>query len=592
MGTSQERPNAGEQDPAQSGVTSGNVSIALTGSGGAGVVTAGQMLLGAAANAGLYGLMSRSSGPQIRGGESAAYVRLGSHPIDSIGNFFDILIAFDWMNLERFAAEIPLNKESLVLFDPAAGEMPTMIADSGARTQELPLKSMVKEIPGGRPNMVGLGAIASIIGLPEDAVKATLDKILKRKGEEALKASWSGVQAGIKATEAIESVVNLSSLSTSDAATRWNISGNEVAGLGAMRAGLKFVAAYPITPATDILEWLAPNLEKVGGALVQAEDELASINMIIGSSFGGVPSLTSTSGPGLALMMESIGLAVAAEIPIVIIDVMRGGPSTGIPTKSEQSDLNIALYGLHGDAPHLVTAPNSIGDCLFTTQWTLYLAEALQTPAIELSDQFLGQARVIIDQPTDVPFVAKRETMKSGEKDYCRYAVTKSGVSPMAFPGMAGGEHIADGLEHTPEGRPSSQAEDHIEQLEKRNRKLESFDYGNHWADIEGEGETAVVTWGSSTGPAREAVERLRKDGVSCRLISLRLLAPAQVDKFSRAIDGVKRLLVIEQSHSEQFFRYLKAHYDLPKDVKVLAQPGPLFIRPNQVYERLVNWSK
>ncbi len=160
-----------------------------------------------------------------------------------------------------------------------------------------------------------------------------------------------------------------------------------------MRGGVRFAAAYPITPATEILEWLAPNLPQVGGVLLQAEDELASINMIIGASFGGTPALTATSGPGLSLMIEALGLATAAEMPIVVVDVMRGGPSTGIPTKSEQADLNIAVYGLHGDAPHLVLAPQSVADCLFTTQWAVHLAEALQTPAIVLSDQFVGQAQ-------------------------------------------------------------------------------------------------------------------------------------------------------------------------------------------------------
>ncbi len=162
---------------------------------------------------------------------------------------------------------------------------------------------------------------------------------------------------------------------------------------------MRFVAAYPITPASEILEWLAPRLEQVGGSLLQAEDELASVNMIIGASFGGVPALTATSGPGLSLMMEGLGLAVASETPVTVVNVMRGGPSTGIPTKSEQADLNIALYGLHGDAPHLVLAPLDIGDCVFTTQWAVQLAEHLQTVAIVLSDQFLGQSRTISATP-------------------------------------------------------------------------------------------------------------------------------------------------------------------------------------------------
>jgi hypothetical protein len=164
---------------------------------------------------------------------------------------------------------------------------------------------------------------------------------------------------------------------------------------------VRFVAAYPLTPATELLEWMSPALAEVGGTLVQAEDELASINMAIGGSYGGVPSLTATSGPGLSLMIEALGLAVTAEIPIVVVDVMRVGPSTGIPTKSEQGDLNIAVHGLHGDAPHLVLACNSVADCLGTTQWAVQLAEALQSPAIVLSDQFLGQARSVVDRPDD-----------------------------------------------------------------------------------------------------------------------------------------------------------------------------------------------
>jgi pyruvate/2-oxoacid:ferredoxin oxidoreductase alpha subunit len=162
---------------------------------------------------------------------------------------------------------------------------------------------------------------------------------------------------------------------------------------------VRFVAAYPITPATELLEWMAPALEQVGGVLVQAEDELASINMALGASYGGVPSLTATSGPGLSLMTEALGLAVAAELPVVVVDVMRGGPSTGIPAKSEQSDISIATQGLHGDAPRLVVVPNSIEDCLVSTQWAVHLAESLQVPALVLSDQFFGQTRAVVDRP-------------------------------------------------------------------------------------------------------------------------------------------------------------------------------------------------
>jgi len=582
------RPSRARKSTRDAGPAS-SVSIALTGSGGAGVMTAGQMLLDAAARGGFRGMMTRSLGPQIRGGEAAAFLRLSGAEVTCPGDGVDILIAFDWTSTERFAAEISLTPSSLVLADPELGVAPAMITGSGARLLDLPLKALLADIPDGRPNMVGLGVLGGLIGLPEDSVLAVLARMLKRKGAEALAASTAGVRAGYAAAAEMPSRFRLGP--TKAPASRWNISGNEAVGLGALRGGVRFVAAYPITPATEILEWLAPNLEHLGGTLVQAEDELASINMAVGGSFGGLPTLTATSGPGLALMIETLGLSVASETPVVVVNVQRGGPSTGIPTKSEQSDLNIAVYGLHGDAPHIVTATNSVADCVFTAQWSVHLAEALQCPAIVLTDQLLGQTRAIIEAPGEVPFVARRQVAEAGVENYLRYAVTESGVSPMAIPGTPGGEYVADGLEHTPRGRPSSQAEDHLVQLEKRNRKLETFDYGEHWAEIEGEGEVAIVTWGSCTGPAREARARAEATGLKARLVSLRLLAPAQTAKFKKALAGVKRVLVVEQSHSRQFYHYLRAHYDLPREVKVFNQPGPLPIRPGHVYDRLVDWS-
>ncbi len=565
-----------------------SVTIALVGSGGAGVMTAGQMLLDAAANVGWYGLMSRSSGPQIRGGEAAAFVRLSPQPVHGPGDRFDLVIAFDWQNVERFAAELPMGPETVIVTDPSQGPVPQVLAASGAKIIELEIKELAGRIPGGRVNMVGLGAIAAIVGLPRAGVDAVIEKALGKKGEGAVKASAAGIDSGAREVAGWSLGLELAAPSAKDK-PRWNISGNEAAGLGALKAGVKFCAAYPITPATEILEWLAPNLAKTGGALVQAEDELASINMIVGSSYGGVPSITATAGPGLALMTEALGLAVASETPIVVVDVMRGGPSTGIPTKSEQSDLNIAINGLHGDAPHLVVAPTSIGDCLFTTQWAVHLAEKLQTACIVLSDQSMGQSRAVIDRPEDAPYKADRLLAAGLEdgKPYKRYANTESGVSPAAVPGMPGGEHTADGLEHAESALPSSQASDHHTQLDKRLRKLMTFDYGTPWAEIEGEGDVAVVTWGSATGPSREAVRRLGARGSKLRLLSLRLLSPVKPELIGDALKGVSKVLVVEQTHGAQFHKHLRAHVDLPGRVSVMSQPGPLPIRARDVERAL-----
>ena len=568
-----------------------SLSIALTGSGGSGVMTTGSMLLEAAGQAGWYGIMTRSAGPQIRGGEAAALLRVASEQIESHDDSFDLVLAIDPGSMGRFVAEIPLRPDSLIISDAEGGRRSGPLPDTPARVIDLPMKKLAKKVKGGRPNMIALGAVAKVIGLSEASIYSILEKILKSKGPDALEASRACVQLGFSAAADLPEFNSPPIVKTS-AGERWSITGNEAAGLGAVRGGVRFVAAYPITPATEVLEWLAGALPKVGGVLVQAEDELASINQIIGASFGGTPSLTATSGPGLALMTESIGLSVCSEVPVVVLDVMRCGPSTGIATKNEQSDLNIAVNGLHGDAPHLVLAPTSVTDCVFTTQWAVHLAESLQAPAIVLSDQSLGQTRSNVNRPADIAFITKRAVPEQIEENYYRYAIGDSGVSPMAIPGQPGGQYTADGLEHTEKGAPSSLPGDHLAQLDKRQRKITGFDYGERWADIEGTGETMVITWGSTCGPVREALSRLREQGENIRLLAIRLLAPERPEEMAAAFEGVKRILIVEQSHSRQFHRYLRAAYDLPGEVRVFNRPGPLPFRPNEIIEQLNNWDE
>ena len=567
-------------------------SIALTGSGGAGVMTAGNMLLEAAAQAGWYGLMVRSSGPQIRGGEAAALLRLAARPVDCLDDRFDVVVGIDWQNIHRFADEIPLDAGSLMIGDPDQGNPPEVFTKRGVRLAQIPFKRMAKAIPGSWPNMIVLGVAGTLAGLSAEMLKSVVRNSYK-KGGDGLVASLAAVDAGVAAAaQGLPATPRLGSPGRIGKKPRWLITGNEATGYGAVRGGVRFVAAYPITPATEVLEWLAPALAGVGGTLVQAEDELASINMVIGASFGGVPSLTATAGPGLSLMTEALGLAVAAEVPVVVVDVMRGGPSTGIPAKSEQSDVNIALNGLHGDAPRIVVAPNSIADCLTATQWAVHLAEKLQAPAIVLSDQYFGQTRAVVDRPADVSFIGERVLAAPRAEGYKRYALTESCVSPMAIPGTPGVAYTAEGLEHNERGIPSSQSGDHIAQLGKREGKLRRHDYGEYWAEIEGEGEFAVVTFGSCSGPAREALARAAAEGIKARLVSMRLLSPAQPERLAKALEGVKRVLVVEQNHGAQFHRYLRADFDLPGEVHSFHRAGPLPIRPDEIHRQITEWSR
>lgn len=576
------------------------MSCAITGSGGSGAVTAGSMILEAAARAGHYGLMTRSAGPQIRGGESAAMLRFGPQQITCMGDSFGILAALDWGNFSRFAGEIPLTPATLILADPDAGQAPAELEPYRPQIHWIQLRELAASRAGGRFNMVAVGAIAAAAQLPLAAVLEAATATLSRKGAEVVAAAHECIRMGYQPPSAAGAQVDglattTSAPDTSVAAAppqRWNISGNEAAGLGGLRGGVRFVAAYPITPATEILEWLAPRITRLGGSLLQAEDELASINMIIGSSFGGVPSMTATSGPGLSLMMEGLGLAVASETPVVVVNVMRGGPSTGIPTKSEQSDLNIALYGLHGDAPHLVLAALDIADCVLTLHWATQLAEQLQSVAIVLSDQLLGQSRAIIDPPDTPEFNLGRRlaTPPEAGQEYQRYQLTAEGLSPMSRPGQPGLSYTADGLEHNQAGTPSSLADDHATQLAKRRDKLTGFAPGPLWAEITGSGELCLLTWGSSHGAVLEAAEHLTAQGRPTRVIGLRLIAPLQSQALRAALAGTQ-VWVVELNQDGQLYHYLRAAAVLPEGTKALARPGPLPLRPAEIIRAITQES-
>ncbi|HUC62373.1 MAG TPA: 2-oxoacid:acceptor oxidoreductase subunit alpha [Alphaproteobacteria bacterium] len=565
-----------------------SISLALAGSGGAGAMTAGALLLEGAARAGYYGLFTRLVGGQVRGGEAASLLRLAPAPVDGMDDAFHLLCAIDWHNVDRFAAEIPLAPNAFILADPDMGPVPAKMTPPGARVLQVPLQALAAKIPRGRANMVALGLLAAILGIPLEHLLAALPRRLTDYGPAALEAGRQGVEAGYAQRASLD--LDLRLPPAAPVSGRWVITGNEALGLGALRGGVRFVAGYPITPATEIVEWLAPALQRLGGQVILGEDELASINLALGASYGGVPAMTVTSGPGFSLMTETLGLGIATELPLVLIDVMRAGPSTGIATKTEQSDLNHAVLGGHGDAPRIVLAPTSVADGIATTEWAVGLSESLQTPVIVLGDQFMGQAQAVIDAPparASSPVARRVSADASTPKPYKRYALTPSGVSPVSAPGAAGLAWVGDGLTHDETGHPVSGAKDHIAQMEKRARKLEAHDFGARWADLEGDGALAFVTWGSSGAAVREAAARLRLMGVAVRTIVLRVIAPVQLASLEAALAGVERVLVVELNHRGQLLHLLRGAGAFGGiAVESLARPGPKPFSPDEIVAR------
>lgn len=554
------------------------LSIAITGAGGAGVISCGELLLQAWAREGGRGLLRKAFGPQIRGGESAALLKLTEGERYTAASHYDVLLALDWNNYTRFGDEIQLTSGSQVICEEKS-ELPAIVAELGCTVVRLPMADLASSThDDGRVNMVAVGVLGQMLGLPAASLVDLAQQKLAHKPEEYRNAATVCIEVGYR--QSLDCSLQPPARSGGEP---WYISGNQAAGLGALEAGIRFVAAYPITPATDVLEWMAGGLGKVGGNLVQAEDELAAINMTIGAAFGGVPSFTATSGPGLALMTESIGLAVASETPVTIINVQRGGPSTGIPTKSEQSDLNIALNGLHGDAPHLVLAPLDIADCVYTTGWAVKLAQHLHTAAIVLSDQFIGQSTAVFSEPRrcDIEYADTTNT----DPEYLRYRLTESGVSTLAAPGDADHRFTADGLEHNEQGTPSARDSDHQQQLDKRLRKLTDFDYGESWGVCDGEGEVALICFGSTSTAVAEAADLLQDRGIAARTIALRLLAPLQRDQLHSALQGCTRAVVVEQNHGAQLLHYLRGQMDFDQQLHSYAVAGPVPLSGERIAE-------
>ena len=576
-----------------------DVTLAIAGSGGDGVITAGDFIVQAAARKGLHAFMLKSYGPQIRGGESSARIRISDRPIYSQGDYVDFLVVFSWKDFNRFLDEIQLRKGAVVLYDEAdttpREEFP-IDADLEVEYIAVPFKKMAAEeikVPLTK-NMVALGVISELLRLPLEAIKdAVMKKFGKRKPEAAhvnlqaidLGKAWVGEHLPQGTQVALDA--------EGSGEPKLVMTGDDAVAFGAIHAGVKVFTGYPITPASPILEFLSKWLPHFGGAVVQTEDEIAAITYAIGASWAGKQAMTASSGPGIALKQEAFGLAAMAEIPLVVVNVQRVGPSTGIPSKSEQADLFQAVGGTHGDVPRVVLAPSDVEDNFQVAVEAFYLAEKYQIPVIILSDQFLGERSETVE--ADVLFARKRVISRqlagaNDLKEYKRYKLTDTGVSPMAVPGMPGGQHIISGLEHHEDGRPTSSGTLHQVMSEKRARKLPLIAEESGFVRVYGDedAELAVLAWGSSKGAVREAIERAQAQGLKVKAIVPQLIYPIPEKALDEALKGVKRAVVVELSFGAQFYRYLRAYYDgLPKETYSYARSGANPLLVSEVFDTI-----
>ncbi|MEW5717810.1 MAG: 2-oxoacid:acceptor oxidoreductase subunit alpha [Chloroflexota bacterium] len=572
-------------------MSSNTLTVRVGGDSAAGgIVTTGEVFARIAAYAGLEVYTTRTIPAEIKGGHVMFQMRIAPTEVWSQGDELDMLVAFDQESIDRYYAM--LRSGGILVYNSNDSKPATL---DNITQYALPLNDLAKGINFQRGrNIITIGALVKLFGLSFETATDVVEKQLGRKKELldqnllALKTGYEYVEQNI--TKAAPYHLQARAGATKE--ERLVLSGNQALSIGAIAAGCRFYAGYPITPASDIMEFLAAELPRVGGAMIQAEDEMAALAMVLGAAYGGARAMTATSGPGLALMQELIGHAAMTELPVVIVDVQRAGPSTGMPTKVTQGDLRMSVFGTNDDAPHIVLAPVSVEDNFYQIIHAFNLAEKYQVPVIFLSDQDMS-----VRMQTIPAFDLSRVKLEpralwdpnSGEK-YQRYKDTPSGVSPMSLPGMKGGQYVAEGLEHNAEGEPNYDLEWRTTNMEKRARKVrlavqevETLKLYERFGDPDA--EICILGWGSTIGPVMEAVERAQAEGIKVAVLYIKMIYPLHHALIADFIAKRKAIIVPELNYVGQLARMIQAEFW--REVISLRKFGGTPFKTREVYDEI-----
>ncbi len=550
-----------------------NLTIGLVGAGGDGVVVLGSLLQRLAASQGYFGQMPKYYGAQIRGGGSAVKLNLNSLTPSLPKDELDVLVCFNWEKYFEFRDELPIDKDTIVMYEnEPVGEI--ILPKNSFR---IPFTEISVRVTGERrnKNVLALGLLAEmILGLPLEKIKTVIEGDAKFS---LLKKTFPVFESGKNLLAEFSGLPKIELVSPQAPSSKIILSGNEVIVMAAIYAGCRAFFGYPITPATEIMEEMAEKLSKIGGVFRQSEDEIAAVNNGIGASLAGVKSLIATSGPGMSLATEAMALAVSLEVPMVIVDAQRAGPSTGVPSKTEQSDLYHAVFGGHGDAPRIVLSPYDVESAYRLVIKGFNLSEYYQTLVIILSDQLLSQTPVSLDDDflkREYPIIGRKKPSEAERDNYRRYEETGDYVSPMSSIGDEGGVYQTAGLSHTADGSHEPDFKTLEQWHEKLSRKLEPVKRRNDLVKLFGNLDSVnrIIAWGSTAQAVMAAVEEAGlKDKVAVCVPELIYPLPDRVEEFVRSAES---LLVIEMNSSGQFYHYLRSQIDVPKNTVLYKRSG------------------
>lgn len=565
------------------------LSWKVGGQQGEGIESTGEIFSTTLNRMGYYLYSYRHFSSRIKGGHTNNNIRISTKEVRSISDHTNILVAFDQETIDINAAELVDN--GVILADEKFN--PEVDENLNVQLISVPFTEIANE-HGSKlmKNMVAVGASAGLMHLDIDKFKDMIYTMFARKGEEIVNNNIEALNGGFNYIQerlnAIEGDFELEKVSERESLY---LIGNDAIGFGALNAGVRFMAAYPITPASDIMEYMIEHLPKVDGTVIQTEDEISAVTMAIGSNYAGARSFTSSSGPGLSLMMESIGLSGMTETPLVIVDTMRGGPSTGLPTKQEQSDLMQMIYGTHGEIPKIILAPADVEDAFYLTTEAFNLADKYQAPVILLSDlqMSLGKqsanpfdlSKVEIDRGQIIT-----EDIENDGAYFERFKLTESGISDRPIPGVKGGIHHVTGVEHNPNGTPNESAVNRKEQMDKRMRKVKELSIDTPFkVNGEEESDLLVISFLSGNGAVDEAVERV---GGNITTIHMRQLFPVPIEALRPYLDGAKKVLVVEQNYTGQLSNVLKMNYHDHNKMESFSKYDGTPLKPMEI-ERHIN---
>jgi len=527
-----------------------SINIVIGGEAGQGLVTVGEFLSRALVRAGYAICVTQDYMSRIRGGHNTFAIRVGSESVVAPTDAVDLLVALSADTLALHKGQ--LTARALVLADAAHGL-------SGLPGLAVPYKALCP-----KPlyeNMAALGVLGSLLCLDPSWVIGLIEEKFAQKGAEVVSANAGVFRAAMDWTAAQKASFTCLAPPPSRP-KRLMLHGNEAIALGALAAGINFCSFYPMTPGTSVIQALIDHADRLGLVAEQAEDEIAAINMAVGASYAGARTLVSTSGGGFALMTEGVSLSGMFETPVTVVVAQRPGPATGLPTRTEQADLDLLVHAGHGEFPRAIFAPGTVAQCFHLGHKAVDTAERFQSPVFILTDQFLADSYRDV-APFDLPAlppVARPLTNIADPAGYERYAVTDSGVSPRLLPGFTEATVVLDSDEHTPDGHITEDLTVRVTMQDKRMRKLAGLTDAALPPDLYGEadGATLLVCWGSTLGAAQEAAGILGERGEKAAVLHFSQVFPLVPDAFLPILGQARRTVMVEGNFAGQLARLIR----------------------------------